>query len=52
MIVIEPEEPGEMIEEPPLTLRKDSESSVSIVKVNGVCPSLGEAWIQFSPVGK
>lgn len=50
-VVVAPQKAGTQVESPPLTLTTEADSTVSNTNVKGVCPSLGEAWIELSPEG-
>jgi hypothetical protein len=50
-ITVSPTKAGQKVENPPLTLTTETGSTVSHTYVKGVCPSLGEAWIELLPDG-
>ncbi len=50
-VTVAPGKAGLKVEKPALTLTTEADSTVSNTNVKGVCPSLGEAWIELLPDG-
>jgi hypothetical protein len=50
-ITVSPEKPGLEKQNPALTITTEADSTVSNTNVKGICPSLGEAWIELTAAG-